>query len=68
MPHSNSLLAMGAAMCFSTIWCRYHYVADIFGGIVTGTLGYWIGGWLMRKNGAVSASANASRRFVRVRA
>jgi membrane-associated phospholipid phosphatase len=43
-----------AVMCFSTIWGRYHYVADIFGGIVTGTVGYVIGSWLMKRKGAVS--------------
>jgi membrane-associated phospholipid phosphatase len=37
-------------MCVSTIYGRYHYVADIFGGITTGTLGYLIGRWLMRKS------------------
>ncbi len=62
------MLPLVAAMCFATIWGRYHYVADIFGGFVTGTLGYVIGSWVMRKNGAVSASANASQRFVRRRA
>jgi membrane-associated phospholipid phosphatase len=48
------MLPLVAAMCFSTIWGRYHYVADIFGGMVTGTLGYVIGGWLMRRRNAVS--------------
>jgi membrane-associated phospholipid phosphatase len=62
------MLPLVAAMGFSTIWGRYHYVADILGGIVTGTLGYWIGGWIMRRNGALSASANASQRFKRIRA
>ena len=47
------MLPLVAAMCFSTIWGRYHYVADIFGGIVTGTLGYVIGSWIMKKGGAV---------------
>jgi membrane-associated phospholipid phosphatase len=41
------ILPLVAAMCFSTIWGRYHYVADIFCGIVTGTLGYLIGSWIM---------------------
>src|SRR5246127_2464225 len=41
------MLPLVAAMCFSTIWGRYHYVTDIFGGIVTGTLGYFIGSWIM---------------------
>jgi membrane-associated phospholipid phosphatase len=36
-------------MCVSTVWGRYHYVADILGGMVTGTLGFVIGGWLVRK-------------------
>lgn len=40
-------------MCVSTIWGRYHYIADVFGGMVTGTLGYLIGEWVMRKKGAV---------------
>jgi len=48
------MLPLVAAMCFSTIWGRYHYVADIFGGIVTGTLGYLIGSRIMRRSEAVS--------------
>jgi membrane-associated phospholipid phosphatase len=34
----------------STVYGRYHYVADIVGGMVTGTLGYLVGRWLMRKS------------------
>jgi len=41
------MLPLVAAMCLSTIWGRYHYIADVFGGILTGTLGYFIGSWLM---------------------
>ncbi len=41
-------------MCVSTIWGRYHYVADIFGGMTTGTLGFVIGGRIMRWKGAVA--------------
>ncbi len=48
------MLPLVLCMCASTVWGRYHYVADIFGGIVTGTLGYVIGGWVMRKRGAVA--------------
>jgi membrane-associated phospholipid phosphatase len=44
------MLPLVLCMCASTIWGRYHYVADIFGGIATGTLGYLIGGWIMRRN------------------
>jgi len=44
-------------MCVSTVWGRYHYVVDVFGGMVTGTLGYVIGTWIMKTRGAVTTSA-----------
>jgi len=44
------MLPLVLCMCVSTIYGRYHYVADIFGGILTGTLGYLIGGLLMRRS------------------
>jgi len=44
-------------MCISTVWGRYHYVVDVLGGIVTGTLGYLIGSWVMKARGAVAAEA-----------
>lgn len=47
------MLPLVLAMCFSTVWGRYHYVVDIFGGIITGTLGYVIGVWLMGRRGAL---------------
>ena len=40
-------------MCVSTIWGRYHYVVDVFGGMITGTLGYIIGSWMMRQRNAL---------------
>ncbi len=52
-------LPLVTAMCVSTIWGRYHYVADIFGGIITGTLGYFIGAWLMKKSGRLPQSASS---------
>jgi membrane-associated phospholipid phosphatase len=39
-------------MCVSTVYVRNHYVADVFGGLITGTLGYFIGGWLIRGRAA----------------
>lgn len=48
------MLPLVLCMCVSTIWGRYHYVADVFGGIVTGTLGYWIGRRIMERNRAVA--------------
>ena len=35
-------LPLFAAMCVSTVYGRYHYVADIFGGLVIGAAGFWI--------------------------
>jgi len=43
------MLPLVMCMCVSTIWGRYHYVADIFGGMITGTLGYVIGRGLMER-------------------
>jgi membrane-associated phospholipid phosphatase len=50
------MLPLVTAMCVSTIWGRYHYVADIFGGVITGTLGYFIGSWLMNRQGSVAGA------------
>jgi membrane-associated phospholipid phosphatase len=50
------MLPLMLCMCVSTVWGRNHYVADIFGGIVTGTLGYVIGKWLMKKRESVQGS------------
>jgi membrane-associated phospholipid phosphatase len=47
-------------MCVSTVYVRNHYVADVFGGIVTGTLGYVIGCWVMKPRGA-AATAHSPR-------
>jgi membrane-associated phospholipid phosphatase len=46
------MLPLVLCMCVSTVYGRYHYVADIFGGMITGTLGYVIGGWLIRRSDA----------------
>jgi membrane-associated phospholipid phosphatase len=48
------MLPLVLCMCVSTIWGRYHYVADIFGGMTTGTVGYVIGKWVMRREKAVA--------------
>lgn len=41
-------------MCVSTVYVRNHYVADVLGGMLTGTLGYVIGSRLMKTRGAVA--------------
>jgi membrane-associated phospholipid phosphatase len=48
------MLPLVLCMCVSTVYGRYHYVVDVFGGMLTGTLGYFIGGWVMRKGGQSS--------------
>ncbi|MGC0773487.1 MAG: phosphatase PAP2 family protein [Candidatus Acidiferrum sp.] len=45
-----------SCMCISTVYVRNHYVADVLGGMITGTLGYIIGGWLMKTRHAVKSS------------
>jgi membrane-associated phospholipid phosphatase len=47
-------LPLVISMCISTVYGRYHYMVDIFGGMATGTLGYYLGGKLMRVRGAVA--------------
>ena len=39
-------------MCISTVYVRNHYVADVFAGMVTGTLGFVIGRWIIKARGA----------------
>jgi len=38
-----TFLPFVACMCVSTVYVRNHYVADVLGGLVTGTLGYFLG-------------------------
>ncbi len=50
------MLPLVSAMYVATVWGRYHYVADIFGGMITGTLGYFIGRRLMGDTGRSTIS------------
>jgi PAP2 superfamily len=50
------LLPVFVFMCASTIWGRYHYIADVFAGMITGTLGFVIGSWIMQSPGAVKTA------------
>jgi len=50
------MLPVALLMFGSTIWGRYHYIADIFGGIITGTLGFLMGSWVMKQKGAVKTA------------
>ena len=39
-------------MMVSTVYGRYHYVADVLGGLVVGAFGFWLGHKLMQLRGA----------------
>jgi len=45
------------SMCVSTVYGRYHYIADVLAGIVVGALGFAIGSWLMERRGALAEIA-----------
>jgi membrane-associated phospholipid phosphatase len=55
------LLPLYVGMCFSTIWGRYHYCADVFAGIIIGTIGYLIGRWIMTRRGAITTAPDMQR-------
>jgi membrane-associated phospholipid phosphatase len=40
------------AMCVSTIYCRYHYIADVFAGVLVGAIGFLLAERLMAVPGA----------------
>jgi membrane-associated phospholipid phosphatase len=48
------MLPLVLCMCVSTVYGRYHYVVDVFGGMITGTMGYLIGRWIMHRRGALA--------------
>src|SRR5262249_38336386 len=41
-------LPLVSCMCVSTVYVRNHYVADVLGGMITGTLGYLVGSWVLK--------------------
>lgn len=42
------------AMCISTVYGRYHYMADVLGGVAIGAMGFSVGTWMMRRRGSVT--------------
>jgi membrane-associated phospholipid phosphatase len=44
-------------MCVSTVYVRNHYVADVLGGMLTGTLGYVVGRRLVNMRGSAPQPA-----------
>ncbi|HKV28745.1 MAG TPA: phosphatase PAP2 family protein [Candidatus Acidoferrales bacterium] len=51
------------SMCVATVYGRYHYVADVLAGLITGTWGFYAGHWLMERRGAlpVASDSNATK-------
>jgi membrane-associated phospholipid phosphatase len=45
------------SMCVSTVYGRYHYIADVLSGIAVGALGFAAGSWLMERRGALAEIA-----------
>lgn len=40
-------------MCVATVYGRYHYVADVFAGLLTGLWGFYAGQWLIARRRAI---------------
>jgi membrane-associated phospholipid phosphatase len=57
------MLPLVLCMCASTVYGRYHYVADIFAGIITGTLGYVIGRWVMQARASYGKGVSMNGRL-----
>jgi membrane-associated phospholipid phosphatase len=45
-------------MCVSTVYGRYHYVADVLAGIAVGAIGFAAGSQLMERKGSVAEIAD----------
>ncbi|MFY9754300.1 MAG: phosphatase PAP2 family protein [Candidatus Acidiferrales bacterium] len=48
------------AMCVSTVYGRYHYVADVIAGLAVGAFAWIAGQWLMQCPGALPRSTTPS--------
>ena len=57
-----TFLPLIASMCLSTVYVRNHYVADVLGGLLTGTLGYFLGRPLIERYGHFASAAGAESR------
>ena len=57
-------LGIAILLCLSTIYCRYHYVADVLAGLVTATVLIPLGNWLYFRFGS-GREFQTSERIVR---
>ena len=60
-----TFLPFVVCMCVSTVYVRNHYVADVFGGLITGTLGYFLGKWIVALQRRPAIDAEKARDGVR---
>lgn len=46
-------LPLFVCMCVATVYGRYHYVADVLAGLITGAWGFYAGHWVISRSGAL---------------
>lgn len=56
-----TFLPFVVSMCISTVYVRNHYVADVLGGLLTGTLGYFLGRSLVERYGSPESATARCR-------
>ncbi|MGH9863828.1 MAG: phosphatase PAP2 family protein [Candidatus Acidiferrales bacterium] len=49
-------------MCVATVYGRYHYIADVFAGLVTGAWGFYAGQWLISHRAALPVGSETDAR------
>jgi membrane-associated phospholipid phosphatase len=54
-------LATAILLCLSTIYCRYHYVADVLAGLATAAVLVPLGNWLYFKFGPIAPATETGR-------
>ena len=52
-------------MCVATVYGRYHYVADVLAGLLTGVWGFYAGQWFIARRGAVPQDLESRREELR---
>jgi len=56
-----TLLPFYLGMCVSTVWGRYHYCVAVLAGMITGTVGYLIGSWIVKQRGAITTAGEVTQ-------
>src|ERR1700752_926588 len=53
------------SMCVSTVYGRYHYIADVLGGLGVGVFGLIAGEWLLKRRTALPITGWPERKYSR---